>query len=106
MVTLSELEAAVAEMERTGQGPGRWESFCVMCALAHLDRGNEEAARRQVNFLGLPPEVRPPERFNAIPSAYALLSVRHLRLAIRASAKRTRSGRSTARSAVPRDIAE
>jgi hypothetical protein len=79
---LQVLEGMVTMWEQTSYTPDLWENFCVMSALAHIECGNEPAARRRMAFAQLPPELRPPFEFNRTPAVYGLLELRHLRLSL------------------------
>lgn len=79
---LQVLERQVALWEETGHRPDRWEAFCVMAGLAHIERHNESAARRSIVFAQLQPELRPPSYFDAIPESFGLLELWHIRLAL------------------------
>ncbi len=76
------LDEVVSLLERMARRPDRWESFCIMGALGHLERNDHVAARRQIVFARLPHELRPPLLFNSIPRVYELLNADHLRLAL------------------------
>lgn len=76
------LEGLIALWEQGGHAPDRWETFCVMAGIAHVESKNERAARRSVAFAQLPPELRPPSYFNKIPTTFELLQLWHIRLAV------------------------
>ncbi len=76
------LDAVVRTFEQDKREPDRWESFCVMCALAHISRRDNQAASRQIAFAQLPHELRPPSQFRVIPATYELLSGSDLRIAL------------------------
>ncbi len=79
---LGAMEAFLASLEREQREPDRWESFCLMCAFAHVVGRNYKAAQKKVALAELPHELRPPTGYKAIPTTHKRMTADDLRIAL------------------------
>ncbi len=79
---LRAMDAFVSSLEREQREPDRWESFCLMCAFAHVVEWDYRAADKKIALAQLPQELRPPVEYKAIPATHERKSAEALRMAL------------------------